>query len=686
MNIFIGENETKDQIFDELAKKIDIKKFKHEFSDIFKKVNNNWVGYCLFEDEYTYYKVFVLPKHIKKPKDCSEETYIIKQFIEYIKVHYQLKAKYNQYDPNSLNIKSNFELSFDSKNNNSSAQDIEEFIFYKYKSLLIEILKFFNTHKTHKRVKIPYISQTVKYYLDLAKNIKETNKTKIHQNKLEDVVFSQIATITFGVIKLFNKSKLYLIKDKDAQNSLHQLSSEIKNILQQKYQVEKGFDLTVNKLLNSQNFKYFKNKKDALTLYNNLLTLFGVEHFYDEKYNKQINQSIISEALFIRPENLYEWFIYDKLKSQYGSEFEVLKHKLDNKITKKYKINDIDVKSNPDIIMKKLEDHSLYIIDVKWKLLSKDIPEIDDVLKLKRDTEVRSFDSKKIFSLLIFPKSDNLLYNEYLINSKNESTFKFYSRQISMLDTNIDILTDLTEVSLANIKINKLNQSIYQINKVDYKKNYEFIDQITKEISSYVTEYFSEDTIFKDYSIIKNFIDNEYYKSETMIKLLKSSVTVLFYLDNFIDKEYSDYTLPASSIWKAIESEIKENISFFIKDIKKNNSNEKLYNDNITLGTYSFIFRNIVNYKNHFDSRNTTYNTFKNILNALDKEMGEYKSFFEIITDIRNDYTHNEIMTKENFYEYIINGIFCVNTCTTVTIEDILKFNIEMKKSLEILS
>lgn len=685
MNIFIAENESKDEVFDQLTQKLDIKKFKNEFSDVFKKVNNNWVGYCLFEDVDEYYKIFVLPKYIKKPKDRREETKVIKEFIEYIKAHYQLKVKYDQYDPNSLGLKSNFELSFDSKNEDSSAQDIEEFIFYKYQSLLKEILKFFDTHKAHKRVKIPYISQTVKYNLNLAKNIKEPNKTKIHQDKLADIVFSQIATITFGAIKLFNKSKLHLIKNKDAQNSLQQLSSRIKNILQQKYQVEKGFDLSINKLLSSRNFKYFRKKKDSLTLYHNLLTLFGVEHFYDEKENKQINQSIISEAFFIRPENLYEWIVYDRLKTKYGDEYEVLKHKLDKDIMKKYKINDTDVTSNPDIIMKKREDNSLYVIDAKWKLLNKSIPDISDILKLKRDTKVRSFDAKEIFSLLVFPKSDNLLYNEYLINSKDESTFKFYSRQIGMSDEDIDILTDITEVSLVNGNLNKLNQLIFQTNKTDYTNNPEFIEQITEEISSYVTEYFSEDTIFGNYSIIRNFIDNEHDKSETMIRLLKSSVSVLFYLDNFVDEQYSDYTLPASSIWKAIESEIKENIRSLIKNIRKNNSSEKLYNDSITLGTYSFVFRNIVNYKNFSDSRNITYNTFKDILNVLDKTMEEYKSFFEIITDMRNDYTHNEIMTKGSFYECVLNGIFSTNTCTAVTIEDILKLNIEMKKNLDIL-
>jgi hypothetical protein len=673
MNIFIGENESKDEVFEQLTQKLDIKKFKNEFSDVFKKANNNWVGYCLFEDEGEYYKIFVLPKHIKKPKDNSEDTNVIKKFIEYIKVHYQLKVKYDQYDTSSLSLKSNFELSFDSKNEDSSAQDIEEFIFFKYQSLLTEILNFFDTHKAHKRVKIPYISQTVKYNLNLVKNIKEPNKTKIHQDKLEDVVFSQIATITFGVIKLFNKSKLHLIKNKDAQNSLQQLSSRIKNILQQKYQVEKGFDLSINKLLSSRNFKYFRKKKDSLTLYHNLLTLFGVEHFYDEKENNQINQSIISEAFFIRPEDLYEWIVYDRLKTQYGNEYEVLKHKLDEVITKKYKINDSDIKSNPDIIMKKREDNSVYIIDAKWKLL-KDIPDISDILKLKRDTEVRRYDAKEVFSLLIYPEANEIFYNEHLNNSHKESTFKFYSRQISIYNS-IDILKGITQVAIVNHTQHELNERIKNISELGSVESI----QVSKDIFEYVVKTFSEEEIFKEYEVIDKFIKNKSLeKSDKMINLLRTSVAVVFYLDRFTEEDYADYTLPASSIWKAIETEIKDEIEIYLNKINDNVTNKKekyRLSNGVTLGTYSYLFGKII--QEHKES----LEVFNVVLDALDKELSEYSNFFKKITDQRNSFTHNHVMDKNEFYDEILIGIFTDKINSSVIIDDIIKFHTLMKEN-----
>lgn len=673
MNIFIGENESKDQVFDELTQKLDIKKFKNEFSDVFKKVNNNWVGYCLFEDTNEYYKIFVLPKHIKKPKDSREETKVIKEFIEYIKAHYQLKAKYDQYDPNSLGLKSNFELSFDSKNEDSSAQDMEEFIFYKYQSLLKEILKFFDTHKAHKRVKTPYISQTIKYNLNLAKNIKEPNKTKIHQGKLEDVVFSQIATITFGAIKLFNKSKLHLIKNENAQNFLQQLSFKIKNLLQQKYQVEKGFDLTINKLLSSRNFKYFRKKKDSLTLYHNLLTLFGVEHFYDEKENKQINQSIISEAFFIRPEDLYEWIVYDKLKTKYKNEYEILKHKLDKDITKKYKINDIDVTSNPDIIMKKREDNSLYVIDTKWKLL-KNIPDISDILKLKRDTEIRRYDAREVFSLLIYPKSNEIFYNEYLNNSHKESTFKFYARQISIDNSTDDILKGITQVAIVNHTQHELNERIKNISETGSVESI----QVSKDIFEYVVKTFSEEEIFKEYEVIDKFIKNKSLeKSNKMINLLRTSVAVVFYLDRFTEEDYADYTLPASSIWKAIETEIKDEIEKYLNKINSKVTNKKekyRLNNGVTLGTYSYLFEKII------DKHKESLEVFDVVLNALDKESSEYLRFFKKITDQRNSFTHNHVMDKNEFYDEILIGIFTDKINTSVIIDDIIKFHTLMRK------
>ncbi|MFY4818405.1 hypothetical protein ACOTWJ_09245 [Aliarcobacter butzleri] len=666
--IFINENEDVFKVLDKENVEYS-KKIVQHLRFIARKKSNNYIGYYQFKQNDLYYKIYILPK--TSPKVSDDKTNV-KNFINLLKLYYELKSKYKEIKVNEIfdNI---IDFGFDIIDDRKNSDDIEDFINYKYFDALKVIEEFFKRHNRSINKEVDFMSQSIKNRLDLKRNIAELDKSKIHQIKKVPYLYSKIAIISIECINYFNTKDL----NKTIKNRAKIINSKIKN----KFKMKANFDFKLNQITSKKIKKLFKTK-EQIKLYTALLQLIGVENYYNDSESKEIFKLYNQHSLFFRPEKLYEWFVYDRLVKSY-SNYNILKDDYKNGTKKTYKINKLDIDSKPDILV--IDNKRLFVIDVKWRILDKGKPAISDILKLKRDTEVRSFDAKEIFSLLVFPKSDNLLYNEYLINSKDESTFKFYSRQIGMSDEYIDILTDITEVSLVNGNLNKLNQLIFQTNKTDYTNNPEFIEQITEEISSYVTEYFSEDTIFGNYSIIRNFIDNEHDKSETMIRLLKSSVSVLFYLDNFVDEQYSDYTLPASSIWKAIESEIKENIRFFIKDIKKNNSREKLYNDSITLGTYSFVFRNIVNYKNLSDSRNTTYNTFKDILNVLDKTMEEYKSFFEIITDMRNDYTHNEIMTKENFYEYVLNGIFSTNICSAVTIEDILKFNIEMKKNLEIL-
>ncbi len=727
MNIFISENESKDKIFDELTSIFDIQKFKNEVSDIFKKANNNYVGYYLFEDKGEYYKIFILPKHITKPKHYNEEIDVIKKFIEYLKIYYKLKSKYDKYEPNSLNLKSSFELSFDSNTNNYSAQDIEQFIFYKYQSLLIDILRFFDTHKAHKRIKKEYISQTIKYNLNLTKNIKEPNKTKIHQYKIDEIIFSQIATITFGVISLFNRTKLNLVQEKELQNDLYKLTTKIKNILQKKYQIEKGFDLTINKLLSSKIFKCFRKKKESLNLYINLLSIFGVENFYDESENKQINRTINSESLFIRPEKLYEWFVYDKLKEKYFSEsYEIYKDGFYDSTTIMYTLDEKKVKSNPDLILK--HNDKLFVIDVKWKNIGDNIPDIYDILKLKRDTEVRLSQSKNIYSILIYPNVTERLILEYLVENK-ESTFNLYTRRIEIsMDSYLnDIFESVDKISILNSEAKNLHSKILnfketKINYSEFLSKYnsdgnieieEFVEKlIHKEldaISNSIIKQYDIDEILNDSSCkqIRIFLDkHRNYLEEATEKFILSVASVMFYINKSLkDIDKFDYSLHASGLWKAIEVELNASLIYLIRFrmgicrekyyIKKetclsrqcistsstfkvwltNEKNEKNKLDNILLGNFPFLLNNILVDSNDDSAMKKIFSDF-----YIDADINEYvekfKFFTQSIVDIRNPYVHKDFMTFEVFNNFI-NLVFN-------EIDDIFDFNdlVRFKKNV----
>lgn len=671
--IFINENE---DVFDVLDKEnIEYsKKIVQHLHFISRKKSNNYIGYYQFKQSNTFYKIYILPK--TSPKVTDEKTNI-KNFIDLLKLYYELKQKYKEIKTSEIfdNI---IDFGFDTKEDRKNSDNIDDFINYKYIDALKVIELFFKKHNRSITKEVDFISQSIKNKLNLKRNIRELDKSKIHQIKKVPFLYSKIAIITMECISYFLKKDL----DKNIRNKALLINSRVKN----KFKTKENFDFKLNQITSKKIKKLFKTK-EQLKLYTALLQLIGVENYYDDSESKDVFKLYNQHSLFFRPEKLYEWYVYDKLINQYP-EYKILKDDYKDGTTEIYKVNQTPIDSKPDILIFNEKDKKLFVVDVKWKVLEKGkLPSTSDILKLKRDTEVRNYDAKEVFSLLIYPDANEVYYKEYLNSSEKEPTlkeptFKFYSRQISTTKEDVDILTDIKEVALANGHVTKINQTITQINKIDYENSPKYIEQVTEEISSYITKHFTEDTIFKNYPVIKSFIDNKLKlgKFEPMRNLLKSSVAVLYYLDNFVDEKYSDYTLPASSIWKAIENEIKENIRDIICNIGKNGSGDKLYSDVITLGTYKLVFRNIVNYKERTGHKGNTYRAFKNILDQLDEDMESYKTFFEIITDMRNDYTHSEIMTKEKFHEEIIEGIFTKGICSTVMIDDVLKLNEEIEK------
>lgn len=431
MNIFISKNAEKDEVFDKLTDKLDVKRLKNEIKFIFKKVYNNYVGYYLFKDNAKVFKIFVLPKNISLPQNKDEEIKTIKKFLNYLKEHYKLRSTYSEYKNDSLALSSFSELSFNTTNSKKSAQSIEQLVFYKYKSIIQEIIIFFNSHKSHKKVKTNYISQSIKYKIDLAKNIKEINKTKVHQEKSEDIIYSQIATVAYGTIKLFIRQKIDIIEDEKDRKKLLKLALKLQNILLKKYNIDRGYNLSLTKLISSKTYKYFRKKDKHKHLHINLLTLFGIENFYDEDSNKEINQNIQTDSLFLRPELMYEWFVYDYLIQN-----NILGATKDNIFIQSHKDYFLKIdntkkvlKSKPDII---IDSKKKIIIDAKWKKIKKDDFSPSDILKLQRDFNVHNADEAYLIYLYldINQSSKEPLHVEY--NSKNKFTFNILQIGINL--------------------------------------------------------------------------------------------------------------------------------------------------------------------------------------------------------------------------------------------------------------
>jgi hypothetical protein len=109
---------------------------------------------------------------------------------------------------------------------------------------------------------------------------------------------------------------LKLILDEREERDTSFENYKLKNRIEAKYKVEsyhfKTKEITSKKVLN-----LFKSS-DEKELYLALLTLLGVESYFEDNSYKEMLKLHYQHAHFFRPEILFEWIIYDKLIKKYG--------------------------------------------------------------------------------------------------------------------------------------------------------------------------------------------------------------------------------------------------------------------------------------------------------------------------------------------------------------------------------
>ena len=390
--IFIKENEK--DVFGVLEEQgLDISTFQYHFNDLFKRVYNNQVGYYIIKQNKKVYKFIVLLKSIKEGKEAE------RKFVNYLLHYYRINNIYN-FDkeikiPNSI-----LQLLFKSNNNKRSSHNrLEEFEFQKQKAILLAIEEFFKRHKNSKKIKIDYISQSIKHKLNLKQNIKELDKTKIHQTKNQEIVYSLMATVTYSALKLFTK---YL----DKEDKLLSEVKRIKNFLLKKYGVDRGYRLNYYALHGLKVSKIFSKKSEYKQLLVNLKSLFGFEQMYqDNRQNIEYRDDIKTTSLFIDPIKFYEWFVYDTLKKYAKDNDMTIEFDKQEGTTTKYLINQHSKSSNPDYILTDKEKKIKIVIDAKWKDIDRfgDIKP-SDYLKLKFDAFLLKNKGYGVGSYLVYPK------------------------------------------------------------------------------------------------------------------------------------------------------------------------------------------------------------------------------------------------------------------------------------------
>jgi uncharacterized protein YoxC len=707
--IFLKENEK--DIFRSLQNQgIDTTKFEHHFIDLFNKMYNNEVGYYIFEQDEQIYKIIILPKTIDEKSPTVQKDFV-NYLLHYHRVNNKYKFDKTKQIPNSL-LSLAFEENNDDKNN--SHNPIEEFEYYKYKSILESIEVFFKRHKNYKKVQVDYRSQDIKYKLNLLKNIKELDKTKIHQTQSIEMMYSQIATITHGALKLFAKRRIDIIKDVQYKKQLIQETKKVISFIAKKYPIDKNYKFSLSKLNNSKTTKVYSKKSDTKLLLVDIKSLFGFEQMYEDN-NLYVNNryDLTTTSFFIDPILFYEWYVYDILKDFASTNnYKILFDKdKDNKTIIKYELvsqkfeKDKNRTSNPDYILIDEEKKIKIVLDAKWKNIEKlgDIKS-SDFLKLKHDASLLE-NSYKTIPYLIYP---NYLSNEDKISiSKDDNqAFNFGILQIDMNfakdKNNIDFKYDFEELEkqvekekyekyiqgsseklTSEIDIHR-SKLITQLLNSETTENKEEIfgelDNLLLESALELSEEIDEVVSPEIQEILDDFIDVLEPDSE---KFLKSSSSIYnYYKDkNF---EHFDYSMPASGLWKLVELELNTSFVWYVR-IKKNVCNKDSKDISLLQNDESFkvgwvelnkcyknsnILQSLMLGEIKFLSRN---DGVKNLINNqfISNELFE---FLKQIIDIRNEHAHIKAMSLEKFDD--LNNLLFTN-------ESNIKKLLNMKKEIK---
>ena len=707
--IFLKENEK--DIFHSLQNQgIDTSKFEHHFIDLFNKMYNNEVGYYIFQQDGQIYKIIILPKMIDEKSPTVQ-----KEFVDYLLHYHRVNNKY-KFDTTKQIANSLLSLAFEENNQdeNNSHNPIEEFEYYKYKSILESIEAFFKRHKNYKKVQVDYKSQDIKYKLNLSKNIKELDKTKIHQTQSIEMMYSQIATITHGALKLFAKRRIDIIQDEQYKKLLIQETKEVISFIAKKYPIDKNYKFSLSKLNNSKTTKVYSKKSDTKMLLVDIKALFGFEQMYEDN-NLYVNNryDLTTTSFFIDPILFYEWYVYDILKDFASTNnYKILFDKdKDNKTIIKYELvsqkfeKDKNRTSNPDYILIDEEKKIKIVLDAKWKNIEKlgDIKS-SDFLKLKHDASLLE-NSYKTIPYLIYP---NYLSNEdkISISKDDDQAFNFGILQIDMnfaKDKNtLDFKYDFEELEkqvekekyekyiqgsseklTSEIDIHR-SKLITQLLNSETTENKEEIfgelDNLLLESALELSEEIDEVISPEIQKILDDFIDVLEPDSK---KFLKSASSIYNY---YKDKNFEnfDYSMPASGLWKLVELELNTSFVWYVR-IKKNVCSKD--------SKHNSLLQNDESFKVGWVELNKCYKN-SNILQSL--MLGEIRflsgnhgikhlvnnqfvsdelfNFLKQIIDIRNEHAHIKAMSLEKFQE--LNDLLFIS-------ESNIKKLLDMKKEIK---
>ena len=715
--IFLKENEK--DIFQALKDQgIKTKVFEHRLADLFNRVYNNYVGYYVFKQDDVVYKMIVLPKTIE-PSDSAE-----KEFVNYLLHYYRIKYIY-KIDKEKNIPKSLLQLAFKSNNAPESSHDLlQEFQSHRYMAILQDIENFFKRHKNSKRIKVDYVSQSIKHTLNLKRNIKELDKTKIHQVQSKDVVFSMLSTVTYNALKLFITQKY----SPAYGDKLFKKVKKLQAVLLKKYNIERGYKLSLSALQGIKLTKLFSKTEENKQLLVDIKSLFGFEQMYkDDARSIEYRQDLTTTALFINPSNFYEWYVYDILKKYADENGKTIQFDKKEGTKTEYLLNEEKKSSNPDYILTDKVNKVKILIDAKWKNVNEfgDIKP-SDYLKLKFDASLLEKEDYTIGSYLVYPKTTKLIDNTFNMKVDKVSVFNFNAIEINMnfeqygnsLNFDFDV-KELKEKIEVNTQIEKLksasvvlSETISNTRTETLSKLIEAEDREEKEAlkaelditlldsAISLSEQLEEEEILPEIEEILN--KYETVLEEESKKFLKSSSVIYSY---YKEKAYEhfDYSMPGSGFWKLIELELNTSFVWYLRiqsNVCDNNnpwvkvcSKNKRIEQNLDNGKKVLLTQSDKQDKTKLQSvmfggikllleDKTTLDEFDTFFEKHQSEelfiKNDLMHLIEQVSILRNEHAHIKAMSLEKF-EQLWNLLFTKNKSSITPLEEIIEFKKKMR-------
>jgi len=718
--IFLKESEK--DIFQALKNQgIKTEVFEHRLSELFNRVYNNEVGYYVFRQDDIVYKMIVLPKTIE-PSASAE-----KEFVDYLLHYYRIKNIYKLDKERNISA-SLLQLAFESnKSQENSHRVLEEFQSYKYIAILQDIESFFKRHKDSKRIEVNFVSQSVKHKLNLKRNIKELDKTKIHQTQSKDVAFSMLATVTYNALKLFISRKY----SKRYGTLLLQEVKKLQGVLLKKYNIERGYKLSFSGLQSIKTTKLFSKTQETRQLLVDIKSLFGFEQMYrDDDISIEYRQDLTTTSFFINPNDFYEWFVYDILKKYADTNGKVIEFDKQEGTATKYKLNGKSKSSNPDYILTDEESKIKIIIDAKWKNI-KEFTDVksSDYLKLKFDTFLWEERGYGVSSYLVYPYI-NIEDRRFNMTLDEKSIFDFNILEIDMefekygnslgFDYDIEKLQESIESEEQKEIIKKSTtesvlaiqsqreENIQNLIKAEDSEEQENLGGLFDEAllieSEKVINTLNKEIILDEVAeILSEFSDIMEDESITFIK--STSTIYAHYKDE--DSILFDFSMPGSGLWKLIEVELNTSLIWQLRilskvcddkspwhKICKRNANinqdldngkkvslsvsdkkDKMKLQSVMLGGIKLLLED----KSTLDEFNDYFIVHPTEMQFIEKELS---NIIGKVTTYRNEHAHIKSMSKEVFEE-LWELLFQKDDTGKNELQKLLKFKQNMKSFID---